>query len=221
MIDKNRIQMILAGDLSDPKTRIVRAAIGEFAMRSLEGARTREITAKAGVNVASISYYFGGKKELYDFVIRELCRYFDFSASEYYRLGAEIVGRGDCTEAREFISKFILDNIRKFKEVKEVSYVLLLLLREQVCPTRSYKYLYKSVIEGPARFLASLINTACSGRYGEQECLIFAQALWTNVRSYCSASDAAMRLHNWKKIGDPEIAALGAALGTVLNGISS
>lgn len=49
--------------------KIIDVATEVFAARGFEGASTREICNKAGVNISLISYYFGGKQELYQAII--------------------------------------------------------------------------------------------------------------------------------------------------------
>ena len=61
MSEKNYIIELSEGRCDDPKAHIFKAALEEFGLCSLAGARTREIAAKANVNHAAISYYFGGK----------------------------------------------------------------------------------------------------------------------------------------------------------------
>lgn len=61
MSEKNYIIELIEGRCEDPKARIFKAALEEFGMRSLAGARTREIAAKANLNHAAINYYFGAK----------------------------------------------------------------------------------------------------------------------------------------------------------------
>ena len=65
MEEKNYILELCQGRCDDPRARIIKAALEEFGLYSFLGARTREIAAKAGVNHAAISYYFGGKTELW------------------------------------------------------------------------------------------------------------------------------------------------------------
>lgn len=48
------------------KYRILEAAIKLFAARGFDGVSIREICKEAKTNVCMISYYFGGKKELYE-----------------------------------------------------------------------------------------------------------------------------------------------------------
>jgi TetR/AcrR family transcriptional regulator, regulator of cefoperazone and chloramphenicol sensitivity len=59
----------LAGE-TDPRRRLLLAAIEVFARQGYERATTREICQLAGANVAAIHYHFGDKAELYRETIR-------------------------------------------------------------------------------------------------------------------------------------------------------
>src|SRR5215510_6461232 len=50
---------------TDTRDRIVAAALEAFAERGFEGARTRDIAARAGVNQGLITYHFSSKQELW------------------------------------------------------------------------------------------------------------------------------------------------------------
>jgi AcrR family transcriptional regulator len=50
---------------ADSRQRILEAALDLFGERGLTGTTVRDIAAAAKVNVAAISYHFGGKDELY------------------------------------------------------------------------------------------------------------------------------------------------------------
>lgn len=50
---------------SDSKERILRAALDAFAENGFEGATTRDIATRAGVNLGLINYYFDGKLKLW------------------------------------------------------------------------------------------------------------------------------------------------------------
>ena len=54
----------------DPRTRILDAAGPIFAEKGFEAATVREICHAAGVNLAAVNYYFGGKEELYREALR-------------------------------------------------------------------------------------------------------------------------------------------------------
>lgn len=54
------------------KQRIIKEATRLFAHKSFEAVSIREICKNAEVNICMISYYFGGKQELYNAIINDL-----------------------------------------------------------------------------------------------------------------------------------------------------
>ncbi len=57
---------------NNSKEKILNSAIKLFATNGFDGTSIRDICKDAGVNVCMISYYFGGKKELYQGIIDDL-----------------------------------------------------------------------------------------------------------------------------------------------------
>ncbi|MCR5504225.1 MAG: CerR family C-terminal domain-containing protein [Elusimicrobiaceae bacterium] len=55
--------------MKDAKNRLLKVALELFASKGIEGASTREIAQRAKVNISAITYYFGGKEELYAAVL--------------------------------------------------------------------------------------------------------------------------------------------------------
>lgn len=64
--------MTAASQASDPKTKILATAVALFAERGVAGASLRELTAKAGVNIAAVNYHFGSKAGLEEAVFEDL-----------------------------------------------------------------------------------------------------------------------------------------------------
>jgi AcrR family transcriptional regulator len=57
------------GNSTESKKRIQQAALEVFSEHGFKGATTREIAQRAGLNLALIKRYFGGKEGLYDAVV--------------------------------------------------------------------------------------------------------------------------------------------------------
>ncbi len=65
----------------DTRERILEAAFGEFADRGFEGASTRSVATKAGVQHPLVTYHFGNKEGLWKAVITTA----SFNFSEYFK----------------------------------------------------------------------------------------------------------------------------------------
>ncbi len=57
---------------NETKKRILSAAVKIFAQKGYDGAGIREICRDAKINISMISYYFGGKQELYEAIIADV-----------------------------------------------------------------------------------------------------------------------------------------------------
>ena len=56
----------------DAKSRILDAALEEFALKGKEGARMQAIADRAGINKAMLNYYFTSKRHLYIEAVKEV-----------------------------------------------------------------------------------------------------------------------------------------------------
>lgn len=101
----------------DPKCcreRLLHAAGTLFAEHGLDGVSTRELTDAAGVNLASIAYYFGGKDGLRDAVLDYVIEKSAVSGSGpvYARLAGDVAAAGSdrkalADAARRFVRGFL------------------------------------------------------------------------------------------------------------------
>lgn len=114
------------------KTRILEAATALFAQKGFDGTSIREICKAAEVNICMISYYWGGKQELYQGIIDNLIEkqieysksFLDLNKNPY-----------DMTknECREFLSE-VMDKFVDFFYTNISSDLIVLLLKEQQKP---------------------------------------------------------------------------------------
>lgn len=107
----------------DKREQIENAAIRLFALKGYSDVSIRDIGKEAGVNSAAISYYFGGKKELYAAILeRGSALLMDF---------VEMAADGTRTpmEIMELYSRFF------FRLMKEHPYILRIFSWEMIHPT--------------------------------------------------------------------------------------
>ena len=88
----------------DTRRRILEAALEVFAAEGYEGASTRHLAERAGINLPAIQYYFGSKDGLYraviDYVVQEIEAYFaPIVAPVRAALASEDSGHADLLEA--------------------------------------------------------------------------------------------------------------------------
>lgn len=127
------------------KDRILSAAVKLFAEKGYEGTSIREICKEAKSNICMISYYWGGKKELYQGIIEDLIyrlkrytqNYIDFSISPNI-LDKKSQIHLLITILDKFIAFFYSENISKD--------IIIFLLKEQQNPdftvkSEMFKYL--------------------------------------------------------------------------------
>ena len=105
-----------AKETTEPKQRILDAAVLLFAKKGFAGVGVREIAKEANVNIAMISYYYEGKVGILQSIIEE---YFD----RFHLSIAEIDFSSQTPEdnVRELIER-IIDFIRENTELAMVMY---------------------------------------------------------------------------------------------------
>lgn len=212
MFESDYLYKILNDDVSDVKTRIVRAAIEEFALGSVEHANIRTITDNAQVNVAAVSYYFQGKENLYVAILKDLAHYAEKTFSPHYKASESIFESQDAAKAELLIVKFITELMDSFRNSKITTSMILIVLREEVTQSKYFQYLSMPIFEKPISVIAALLSVAAKGKKDLHDCILMAQSIWVNARFYCLPGQSVLRLHGWKKIGEDESLVIKNAL---------
>ncbi|RJP77476.1 MAG: TetR/AcrR family transcriptional regulator [Candidatus Zixiibacteriota bacterium] len=95
-------------EAADPRQRLLNAAYRVFAEKGLQGARTRDIAARAGVNLAMLHYYYRSKEELYAQVLTPLYR------EVFSRLDSVLSGPGDPRDRLEAAVSVYFDFLKRY-----------------------------------------------------------------------------------------------------------
>ena len=126
------------------RERILSAALDLFGERGLTGTTVRDIAARAKVNVAAISYHFGGKDELYRAVAACIAERL-FTQIGHRAASVIEVQPSDpqaALQALETLLETVLDVIVGPPEMRRVARFM---LREQMQPTAAFDVLYGSL----------------------------------------------------------------------------
>lgn len=201
MPEKNYIIELIEGRCDDPKARIFKAALEEFGMRSLAGARTREIAAKANLNHAAISYYFGGKNELYMELARQIRDFIKVFNSPYFDRFGEVLKSGDSREARRLTLDFLAT---KLSSERIPDYILrsiiLIITREELYQTQVFE-IFIDVFRAELEMLAHLVSIASRGALAGDRARIVAHMIIGQVHIFNSSRAGFQKVTGWEHVG--------------------
>lgn len=132
------------------RTRIIEAAGPLFARVGFENATVREICRVADVNVASIKYYFGDKKNLY----LETVRYARQSRAERYPFPAWNAE----TTAEEKLYDFVAALLRRLLVFNDAPWQVNLLMRELMKPDEACRIIVREHFQPMFKVLLNVID---------------------------------------------------------------
>ena len=127
---------------ADPtRERIREAALDLFGERGLTGTTVRDIAGRAGVNVAAISYHFGGKEKLYRAVAENLVAGIEARVASRAApiLASPPTEPAAALAALETMLETVVDVIVGPQEMRRVARFI---IREQMQPTAAFEILF-------------------------------------------------------------------------------
>lgn len=159
------------------QTRLLETAIREFGAKGLEGASTREIAAKAGTAMSSITYHFGGKEGLY----RAAAEHIAAKMSEVtHNLAIEAMAQAASPQEARDLIKLILGRV--LEKVSRSQNEALFIVREQMNPTEAFNTIYKGAMGPLWHNMAQLVSVA-TGHDDMRTCRIVTMMLLGQVIS--------------------------------------
>ena len=143
------------------KNRIIEAAGPIFAEVGYENGTVRDICSAANVNVASIKYYFGDKKNLY----LETVLYARQSRAERY----PFPGWSEETPAEERLYDFVSSLLRRLTALQGAPWQVNLLMRELMKPNEACRLIVQEYFQPMFRGLLVLIDQLVEGPLKEED----------------------------------------------------
>ena len=144
-------------DKSSSRARLLEAAGEVFGEVGFKAATIREITRRAGMNVAAVNYYFRDKAELYSAVLLHA-----------QRCAAETVGVGSGS-AEERLRDFIGGMMRHVLDPLRPAWHSRLMAREMAAPTRRLHNLIDEVFRPKVELLDGILRDLTDGRLSDGE----------------------------------------------------
>lgn len=222
MIKRNIVAELSKGKCVDAKSKILKAALEEFSMLPFSAARTRQIASKAGVNHAAISYYFGGKKELYLETVRQISEYIHLYIADFFARGAEVKRKKSVEQAKELIHDFTMSRVCvDSKSNVFFRNIILIIMREEMYPTEAFDIIYEKVIEPTVALLVDMLAIASHKKCKGEDAQILAQMLLGQVMLFNSTRSGFKRISGWKTFGEKEYSKIDKLQSKVLEKIFS
>jgi AcrR family transcriptional regulator len=172
----------------DSRDRILEAAGEVFAECGFRSATIRRICERAGVNVAAINYYFGGKQKLYSEVLKHWSEY----ALKKYPL---LLGVGEEAPVEERLKAFVRSLLFRLLDKGKPAWFGKLMAREMTEPTQAFERLVKEVVRPRDRILASIVQKKIGTSVDRERIRLFCASIIGQCVYYYNARAIMARLY--------------------------
>lgn len=165
------------------KTHLLQTALDVFGEYGFDAATTRMIARRAGVNIAAIAYYFGGKRELYHAVVHHVAGFLAF------QLDPVLDEIDQYTANKQFLPHRAMDLLEKLLGKMcdfivgspEAARFARIILREQLIPSSAYEMIFERVmapfLEAGSQLIAVISEIPAGRRTSMQALALFGQIM--------------------------------------------
>jgi AcrR family transcriptional regulator len=190
--------------------KILEAALHEFGRQGFEDASTRAIAQRAGVNLAALHYYFGGKSGLYRACAEHLAAFGEERVAPFLSLVRTALS--DSTLPRAAVLDLLhqlLDQLAdRLAGPRDPAVVLTFFLREQIAPTDAYDIIHARVIQPMIDACASIVGRLIGQPPTATETVLRTLAMLGPLMVFQRAREGALRALNWPDFEAERLAAI-------------
>lgn len=205
--------LTIAPDLG-ARARLLDAAADIFGTYNLEGATTRQLAERAGVNQAAIPYYFGGKEGLYQATVEH---FFSVHAPKIgsvvaeiqSRLAAKEIGRAEALSLLRKLLEIMLEVLLRQQTNRSFGRII---IREQMQPTKAFDLIYDRVIRQVHEAISTLLAIVLDREPDDRSVILRAQMIVGQILVFLSGRETIRRRLNLIGYTDEEFAEIKAAL---------
>ena len=179
---------------SSSRDRLLEAAGEVFGEVGFTAATIREITRRAGMNIAAVNYYFRDKAELYSAVLLHA-----------QRCAVETVGvAGSSGPAEERLRSFIEGMMRHLLDPLRPAWHSRLMAREMAAPTRMLHNLIDEVFRPMVKALDEILRDLVDGRLSDKEIACASASIVSQCVFYRQNRPVILRLYP-ELLGDDDL----------------
>jgi TetR/AcrR family transcriptional regulator, regulator of cefoperazone and chloramphenicol sensitivity len=214
----------VAKPLSNPpelhaKQRLIEAGLEIFGAYNLEGATTRQLAERAGVNQAAIPYYFGGKEGLYLAVIRYMLQH---KGAQVLPVAEEIrrkmTGRRlTPEEALALIRTLFSTIVNVLLQDQATTTWARIIVREQMQPTKAFDIVYEHLVRHVHEALSQLLGIVLKRKATDPLVILRAHTLVGQIMVFLSGRETIRRRMNWERYTTAEIKQIQQAIDEQLD----
>ena len=193
---ENQGRNFFDGCAEGTKRKILEAALDEFALHSPEGARSRTIAQKAGVNHAGLCYHFGSKDGIYLEIIKMAVDKFKADNSEFFKRTDDLFSqkKPSAEAAKDLVKDILLSQMSLIFNNPVAGKMFMIVRREEMYPTAGYDLLYEGILNPLYSRLAKLVNIARGGKLSCAEAGISANLLFGLVGCFLTIGETVARM---------------------------
>ena len=194
----------------ETRLRIIIAAVEVFATLGYEGAGTRELAARGDVNLASLTYYFGGKPALYsaaiDYVVARIDDIVRPSAQHVAETLASGTWTGDCEAPLLHMLFNVLDqwinlNLGRTGQHWDKNWRYLL-ARAEVEPPIGDPWIYRTTTELILAPISAIICHLHRLEPDDEQGIMLAMSILGQIQFFKPHRDGQVLAANWASITD-------------------
>ena len=209
------------GAAEETKRRLLDAALDAYGRYGFDGASTRDIAKRAGVNLAAIPYHFGGKEGLQVAVARHIVEEITSRLGAVVAEADRMLERGAVrpAQARAMLHAVLDNGAVMLLGHPEAARWAPFIIREQMQPSPAFDALYDGFM-GRAHIVATRLFAITTGRdAADPETITRTFALFGQLVIFRMGRAIVERRLGWTGYGPGEIALVTAMLHDNLDAI--
>lgn len=207
----------------EPRQRLIVAGLDLFGKYSFEGASTRMLAQQARVNLAAITYYFGGKQGLYLAVADHITEQINGLLGDQLAKVQEALKNEALSREQSFflLSEWLQFLITRFLGRPQTDKWLSIIIREQLWPTDAFSILFEGFMRPLDQALFGLVARIIGLNPDDREVKLRALAIKGEIQIFQISRSAVKRTLNWKNYGPENLDAIRCVIMDNLSRIFS